>query len=477
MKIKNLFAGILIGALLILPISCFGYDTNNQKIKVGLYYGSTGRVSFNIGNEPISFYEAERLLGSISSYGKYSISFEGKIFTTGEVFTDFNLAVSKAREINSGFVYYDKGSFYIAAKSQQEGDWVAGGEAVVVSVDGVPAFGYSALSEVSFGNLDDTISIEGAEYRGRLIIKKDSGKLSAINYVNMDEYLKGVVGKEMSASWEKEALKAQAVVARNYAITNMDKHRSSGFDICGSTHCQAYGGIKSEASSVNEAVDETTGKLLYYNNEVVKTFYSSSSGGKTENNENVWGGVAMPYLRGIDDPYSVGYPNDNWVVELSDVQVKEALRGRGVDIGDILDVRITKASDNGRAMELTVLGTKGTKVFAKEAIRSSIAKDSLKSTFFTISKAGEINGSGNGKLPLEVPKGVSSELGIAYENLNNVLPSSYTASVGSSGKYVINGHGWGHGVGLSQYGAKGMAKKGFTYEAILKYYFTGVEIR
>lgn len=479
MKLKNLFAGFLIGALLLTPINGFA-EGSSQMIKVGLYYGGSGKSSYNLGNSAMDFYEGSNLIASINSWGKYSASTISTIYTTGEYFSDYNLATNRAAKMGSAFVYYDGVYYYVASKNIQ-GEMVntlIDNEAVIINVDGVPVFSFSSEKEIAMSNSDNTFTIEGSSYRGQVILKSDGSKMSAINYVDMDQYLKGVVGREMSSSWEIEALKAQAVVARNYATMSMSKHSSSGFNICATTHCQVYGGMKAEASTIDLAVDATKGELIYYNGQIAQAYYSSSSGGKTENNENVWGSAAIPYLRGVEDPYSIGYPNDNWTVELTAAEIKGALANRGVNVGEIVDVKITKTSDMGRAIELTVLGTKGTKVFSKDGIRSSIAPESLKSTLFTVEKtSGGVSSLVNNVATLHLPTDMNTELFSAYTNLNNVLPKSYSTGNTGADKYVINGHGWGHGIGMSQYGAKDMAKKGFDYEAILKYYFTGIEIR
>lgn len=423
--LKRIFSIVLMSLMMISLVPNYIYAYNDT-IRVGLYYGSSSRDSYNIGSGNLYAYTNDgRVLEDLGN-GNYEVS----IGVSGEI-------VIK----NSGLDVYTTND-----------------------------------DSLGYGFSDGTCSLSGVKYRGYMVFKKDSGKLAAINYLSMDDYLKGVVGREMSSSWEIEALKAQAVVARNYATNSLGRHSSQGFDVCAYVHCQAYGGMKSEASSIIQAVEETSGEMVYYNGQLAQTYYHSSSGGKTESNENVWGSTAVPYLRGVEDPYSMGYPNDNWTVEVTADEIKNNLAQKGVNIGDIKDVKITKISELGRATELTIYGTEGTKSYTKDNIRSSIT--SLKSTLFTIEKKSSSNS--NPVPEIYIPSNINTELKEAYYDLNEVLHSAtntVSTEYSSGDVYVIKGHGWGHGIGMSQYGAKDMASKGYNYVDIIKFYFTGVEVR
>lgn len=142
------------------------------------------------------------------------------------------------------------------------------------------------------------ISAKNKWYRGYLIIQNKNQKLTVINNVGMEDYLKGVVPSEMPSSWELEALKAQAIAARSYAIANLGKRGSLGFDLKDTPEDQAYGGATAETSKTNTAVDETSGLVLTYNYKVVSAFYSASAGGQTVTSKQAWGND-LPYLRSV----------------------------------------------------------------------------------------------------------------------------------------------------------------------------------
>lgn len=143
------------------------------------------------------------------------------------------------------------------------------------------------------------ISAKKKWYRGYLIIQNRGQKLTVINNVDMEDYLKGVVPSEMPSSWEIEALKAQAIAARSYAIANLGKRGSLGYDLKDTPEDQAYGGASAETSRTNTAVDETSGLVLTYNYKVISAFYSASAGGQTINAKEAWGSD-LPYIRSVN---------------------------------------------------------------------------------------------------------------------------------------------------------------------------------
>ena len=163
------------------------------------------------------------------------------------------------------------------------------------------------------------ISCDGKQYRGYIYIERTTkGQLLVINYVGTDDYVTSVLGKEMSYSWPNEALKAQAVCARNFVLCRGSAHREYGFDVCPTTHCQVYGGVASEHANTRRAVNETKGILAKYNGEVVPLYFFATSSGYTESVENVWGSK-IGYLRAVPDPYE--NPNQasryTWTTTLS----------------------------------------------------------------------------------------------------------------------------------------------------------------
>ena len=140
------------------------------------------------------------------------------------------------------------------------------------------------------------VSTKGKWYRGKLMVKMSNGKLVVINDLTLEDYLKGVVPSEMPPSWEFEALKAQAIAARSFALANLGKQARFGYDLKDNTEDQAYGGASVETNKTNRAVEETTGLVLTYDMKIIPAYYSASAGGMT--NTNAWGGN-LPYLRSV----------------------------------------------------------------------------------------------------------------------------------------------------------------------------------
>ena len=140
------------------------------------------------------------------------------------------------------------------------------------------------------------VSTKGKWYHGKLMVKNVNGKLIVINDVDLENYLKGVVPSEMPASWEYEALKAQAIAARSFALANLGKQAKNGYDLKDNTEDQAYGGASAETNKTNKAVDETHGLVLTYDIKIISAYYSASAGGMTS--ASVWGGYA-PYLHSV----------------------------------------------------------------------------------------------------------------------------------------------------------------------------------
>ncbi|SHH14298.1 SpoIID/LytB domain-containing protein [Tepidibacter thalassicus] len=351
-------------------------------------------------------------------------------------------------------------------------------------------FIYDSSKDICIYSENDIISVDGKRYRGSILFKRiDNNNMIVINRLKLEEYLYGVVPKEMSGSWPIEALKAQAIAARNYAIMNMGKYKDYGFDLTDDINCQVYGGYDAEHPNSNKAVDETKNEIMIYNGKIVDALYHSNSGGKTENSENIWSNK-VPYLRGVEDSYSIGYPNDNWSISLTKSDIQSKLYQSNVDIGELLDIRIEKVSKNGRVLKLKFIGTNGEKEYIKSSTRSILG---LKSTWFDIKKEGSSNGGnsfficsieGNEEINdmTDIKLITSDGIKSINENINLYLrgdnnTKEFVFSEQSVEKYVFNGHGWGHGLGMSQWGAKKMAEMGYTYKDILKHYYTGIEIQ
>ncbi len=329
----------------------------------------------------------------------------------------------------------------------------------------------SGESEVDFLRTSDYLTCQKKRYRGVIRLRVKSGKILIVNEIGLEKYLYGVLGREMSEGFPLEALKAQSIAARNYAILNLGRHSADGFDLCNGEHCQAYGGVDSEGEKIKQAVNETTGRLLCLNGEVVNCYYYSSNGGYSENSENVWV-ATLPHLKGKPDPFEDAsrIPGYNWTRTFTSAEIKSHLKAKGINIGDIVDIVAVGVSENKHVTEIVIKGTEGEKRYYKDNIRAAFPQ-SLKSTLFTVTKTGGSGSSvmvmtGNG---LEV-RSVGSATVLSGEGLYKITEG------GADAEFTFSGSGNGHGVGMSQYGAMFMAEQGYTYKDILKFYFTDTEI-
>lgn len=331
-----------------------------------------------------------------------------------------------------------------------------------------------------------TVYFNTRNYRGNIYIKRlASGAVNVANELTFEQYLYGVVPSEIPSSWPKESLKAQAVAARNYGLYNISKHTQDGYDVCSGTHCQAYNGFSAEKPSTNQAVDETAGKFILYNDKLIPAYFHSSSGGRTENSENIWS-YNLPYIRGVDDSYGLGSPYDNWTKKFDKADIKAKLLAKKYDVGDIINLIPLETSINGRVTKLQVVGTNGSQILEKEKVREVLGYSDLRSTWYTISTDADlfVKDGSNNKPSLSRASGIyvlsasgtskldSTDNTVHIKDQSGVIEKSIIPQF-----YTFNGHGWGHGLGMSQYGAKGMAEAGFNFIQILEHYYTGTEVK
>lgn len=326
-------------------------------------------------------------------------------------------------------------------------------------------------------------------YRGAVEIRRFSGSdMTVINVLPLEEYLYGVVPSEMESSSNIEALKAQAVAARTFTVNGIGRHSKLAFDLCPTTADQVYKGYmlngkNSEAKSTNKAVDETRGKILVYNGRPAQIYYFSSSGGKTEDVKNVWNSD-LPYLKSVDDPYESGKSYKyNWEVNIPASKVKEIA---GAKLGDITGIQITKVSDAGRATEVVITGTKDKRTYLRGNCRTIFSGTdyALFSQWYTVTSDADISVS-NGSETVKTQ--IGSKNIMTSDGVKKIQGSGNKVTVvtanGSKNVslvptiYKFQGKGWGHGIGMSQEGAKGFANAGYTYDQILMHYFTGTNVQ
>jgi stage II sporulation protein D len=218
------------------------------------------------------------------------------------------------------------------------------------------------------------LAFGGRSYRGTFRVT--GGKaVRVVNVVGVEPYLWGVVPREMPDRWPAEALQAQAVVARTYALGHLE--HGGDFDLYADTRSQVYGGIPAESPPARDAVNATAGQVVLYDGELAQTFFFSSSGGRTANVQDVWGSKAVPYLVSVPDPYDTLSPYHDW----GPLRYSAKLLGKRLGArGNLLDVR-TSAAASGRVRSVMLVGSKGVRTIAGEAVRRRLG---LRSTWFTI---------------------------------------------------------------------------------------------
>ncbi len=325
------------------------------------------------------------------------------------------------------------------------------------------------------------LSLDGKRYRGSLTIGAQSDKLSVINVLPLDEYLYGVLPSEVSPSWPYESLKSQAVCARSYFYASgKDRHRADGYDVCPSVHCQAYKGFGAENSKTNDAVNDTAGQIVTFNGKVALTVYSASNGGYTEDNVNVWGSF-LPYLTARMDEFDNGLVNKSfaWTLSLTKEQLTEKCKSFGIEIGEVTGIGIAEKSASGRVIALKVTGSTGVYIAKNEKCRTlfgfrsqmyDLISSPTKGSVYTISSSGTSQ--------QYIPVSILSAQGVTTSADFSMLSGNGTLSSPSPGgeAYVFSGRGYGHGLGMSQWGAYARAAAGQTMEQIIAFYYPETQI-
>jgi stage II sporulation protein D len=307
------------------------------------------------------------------------------------------------------------------------------GDTLGVRCGGMETEQYRAIT-VSDVSRPVCVEIPGKEshcYHGSIIVEAGTSKLHISNIVSLEDYLTGVVAGELDSE-EPAAMQAQAVLSRTWVLKNRMKHGSSG--VCDLTHCQVYKGIDGETKRAREAVRRTSGQVITWNGQLIDVYFHSTSGGRTTSPANAWGGDTPPYLQGVDDPWSEISPHHMWDTTLTSAEIRKL--GFEAFNGSLLSVEVTEKTPDGRAKTVAVRLSTKTLTFTGQEFHTIIGRT----------------------------------LGWNY------LKSDWFNAVSQSGRILFTGRGLGHGVGLCQWGAIGMARKRHDYKEIIKYYFPGVEV-
>jgi stage II sporulation protein D len=275
------------------------------------------------------------------------------------------------------------------------------------------------------------VQVEGRSYRGRVEVYPVSGGLSAVNVVELEDYVQGVIKDEIPPGWPAEAAKAMAVIARTYAAYQMEQQAGNLFHVRSTTASQMYGGATGEDPRTTWAVQVTRGQVLVFGGRPISAFYHSCSGGATEDASDIFG-LNFDMIVGVEDPFSGACPHALWVQRLTARQIEEALRRAGHAVGRVTGFQDLVRSRTGRILQIAVQHSAGTLVLEGRRLREALGNEVIRSMDVEISADAQ--------------------------------------------GFTFVGRGWGHGVGLSQWGAKEMADLAYSYRDILKFYYPLADI-
>lgn len=531
----------------------FGYyDSNLDFVELGYTDTRTKQVAV-LKTENLWY-------GYSASLGKntYSSSIHSDILVgcfhvlVEEGFRNFEDAQDAAEDYEDGFVAYIDGEYQVRAgafetkedaeRYGERGDVVGtssyGLTVVETGTDHI-LFQYDQGSDTKLaiqpgadGAKETRTWFSNYHYRGGFeYFRRTGGNVTVVNVLSLEDYVNGVICYEMGPSWPLEALKAQAVCARTYALRNMGAHSSYGFDICNSTYCQVYRGMGNGTASYSpsqtsmQAVEETEGLVVTYNGKLAETPYSASFGGASEDAYYVWGSDTTntyPYLRGVEDPYETY--DSSWTINYTASELEKRLQSFGYGTSTSLDYLELKYSKLGNVIEVVIhwkngqtnsiypSGTNAIRsVFNVSSIRFTINGETVSSTgrsasvqsasgrsasgsglavngesvdsldgMYTISGSGTVSAideqpyviSGSGSVSALEDFGSSGGSGGTSGGSNQ---GGGTVTVSGS-SYVFEGAGNGHQIGMSQWGANAMAKQGFDFEEIVTFYYPGVKV-
>lgn len=349
---------------------------------------------------------------------------------------------------------------------------------------------------------ESLLFLEGKRFRGRMEIGSYRlGGVTAVNVVRLEDYVRGVVPMEMGYTWHLSAMKAQAVAARSFAVATAgfgsDSDYKKGYKLNNSTH-QSYGGFDVEGEKPSRACKETRGEFLVYRNKIVRAFFYSTSGGRTEEPSYVWGG-RRAYLQSVSDIYESKPEKKAWTLSFRKEEVQRLLAPlalkKGINLGEVQEIKMRKFSPSERLVKLSVIGSLGEMSLENNEIRTAFDLPSTKVRIFSSGEAmDEVSLISNNKYrnyrrkrklkgATVLTKNGREALRLRSENGGQIMVladknrKGFYLGENGDADYLFVGTGFGHGVGMSQSGANGMAEAGFGYKRILMHYYKGAEVR
>ena len=290
------------------------------------------------------------------------------------------------------------------------------------------------VSAVRITSRANEVQVQKRRYHSAIeILKNPKGTLTVVNEIDVEDYLKGVLPGEVNPAWSEEALKAQAVISRTYAIFKNIENQDFPFTLSSDVESQVYIGKTGEQASTNRAVEKTRGEILTYRNKIFPAFFHSTCGGRTTRADYQWNIEPHPSLKGVECPFCQGSKYYTWKSELSSLEIQNLLAKKGYVATNIRSMKPEEIDSSGRPRFFVVRHSEGSLKISAHKFRLALGAERMRSTKI------EIRQSGN--------------------------------------QFVFEGKGWGHGVGLCQWGMKRLAELGYRYPDILRYYYPESEVR
>ena len=305
-----------------------------------------------------------------------------------------------------------------------------GNAGLLVGQEEVPL---QAISLEPVGN--PVFNINGRPYRGKLILyRTPRGQITAVNRLNLEEYLVGALTSETSPQWPLEVLRAHAVVSRTVVAHRIWIRKNEPFDVAADTSTHLYHGVSAERETTREAVTKTRGQVLTYQGELFSASFHASCGGHTEDASELWQSTkVLPPLKGREDPYCRDLRHYRWTTRMNQPEFLSAVKLDEEALRRLTDCEVLDRNASGRVRAVQLIGEKKVVTLTGKRLRELLGANRLRSLKFSISMEGDY--------------------------------------------LVFEGYGWGHGVGFCQWGAYGMARKGKKMDEILTFYFPGAQRR
>lgn len=424
---------------------------------------------------------------------------KSEYYSDGLPYSKYKDAAAAASGIKDAYVCYaGRNKWMVYVKGTGDGTYTKVSSNDIVSIsfgqrmiltDGNVSGGYPQFAAAGS---DKYITLGSKKYRGRIEIGRyGNDTIRAINIVNVERYLMGVVSCEMNTTWHSEAQRAQAVAARSYCLANTgfkaDSYLNKGYVIVDTDESQVYGGVNKETEISRYAVKSTLKQVLKSNGKTVPAYFFSTSGGATEFSADIWGGNSSVFI-GVFDEYETNPERKPWIVKTTFSELAQKLASKGYSVNGIKDVYPEMLSDSGRVSSIKVKHSGGNTTVKGSEIKSLYGMHSTKfkiitaerddhsvyvltdgdmeepevSDLYVISGTGQVSG---------IEDNTDQMIVISSDNMTN-----FPVDTPEDNEIWFLGMGWGHGIGMSQSGAYGLALKGFKYDEILRYYYKNTEL-